>query len=96
MRPIIAATPSSRVEMRLRMTKPIKADNKVEFTLVPESASGSAGPAGSSAATTSVTWAMTGRQPLLAKAVGLFIDCDKMVGRDFEAGLKSLKVKAES
>ena len=81
---IVDATPVSKVVMRLLMTKPIKCDNQVEFTLEPEGAA------------TNVTWAMSGRQPLLAKAMTLFVDCDKMVGRDFEAGLANLKVKAEA
>ena len=80
---IVEATPLSNVVMRLQMTKPIKCDNKVEFTLVPEENA------------TNVTWAMSGKQPLLAKAMTLFIDCDKMVGREFETGLASLKSKAE-
>jgi hypothetical protein len=71
------------VVMRLLMVKPFKADNTVNFTLQPE---GSA---------TAVTWAMSGRQPLLAKVMTLFINCDKMVGRDFEEGLANLKAIAE-
>ena len=69
--------------MRLSMLKPFKADNKVEFTLIPQGTA------------TDVTWAMSGRQPLLSKAMTLFIDCDKMVGRDFEEGLRNLKGIAE-
>ena len=69
--------------MRLSMVKPFKADNTVKFTLQPE---GSA---------TAVTWAMSGRQPLLGKVMTLFIDCDKMIGRDFEEGLANLKAIAE-
>ncbi len=80
---ILEAVPPSKVVLRLQMIKPFKADNRVEFTLVPH---GSA---------TDVTWAMSGKQPLLAKAMTLFIDCDKMVGRDFEEGLRNLKGIAE-
>lgn len=76
---IVDAVPSSKVVMRLVMTKPMKADNTVEFTLEP------------SGAATDVTWAMSGRQPLLAKVMTLFIDCDKMVGKDFDEGLANLK-----
>ena len=74
----------AKVVMRLMMAKPFKADNTVEFTLRPEGTA------------TEVTWAMSGRQPLLAKAMTLFIDCDRMVGKDFEAGLALLKTKAEA
>jgi hypothetical protein len=80
---IVDSAPPSNVVMRLCMFKPFKADNTVRFTLEPQ------GPA------TNVTWAMSGRQPLLAKVMTLFIDCDKMVGRDFEEGLANLKAIAE-
>ena len=80
---ILDATPPSRVTMRLEMVKPFKADNTIVFTLAPQ------GPA------TDVSWAMSGQQPLLAKAMTLFIDCDKMVGRDFETGLAALKAIAD-
>ena len=31
----------------------------------------------------------------MAKLVGLFLDMDKMIGRDFEIGLANLKAQAE-
>ncbi len=80
---IVSASPPSKVDMRLRMVKPINADNSVEFTLAPDGTG------------TTVSWAMSGTQPLLAKAMTLFVDCDKMVGREFETGLANLKKKAE-
>ena len=80
---ILDAKPNTSVAMRLFMTKPFKADNRVEFTLKPE------GPA------TVVTWAMSGNQPLMAKIMTLFIDCEKMVGKDFDEGLANLKTIAE-
>ena len=80
---IVDAVAPRTVTMRLLMVKPFKADNAVEFTLEPKGGA------------TDVTWAMSGRQPLLAKVMTLFIDCDKMVGKDFEQGLASLKAMAE-
>ena len=80
---IVESSAPRNVALRLLMQKPFKVDNTVDFTLQPQ-ASG-----------TAVTWAMSGRQPLLAKAMTLFIDCDKMMGRDFEEGLANLKAKAE-
>lgn len=80
---ILDTVAPSKVVMRLAMMKPIKADNTVEFMLKLE---GSA---------TDVTWAMSGRQPLIGKAMTLFVDCDKMVGREFEQGLANLKAIAE-
>lgn len=43
-----------------------------------------------------VTRAMSGRQPLLGKAMTLIIDRDRMAGRDFEEGIPSLKPLAEN
>ncbi len=86
---ILDAKPNTSVAMRLFMTKPFKADNQVEFTLKPE------GPATVVTPTTAVTWAMSGNQPLIAKIMTLFIDCEKMVGKDFDEGLANLKAIAE-
>ena len=80
---ITDSAPPSRIVMKLDMLRPFKAHNIVEFTLQPESES------------TNVTWAMHGPQPYMAKLVGTFINCDKMVGGQFEQGLASLKVLAE-
>jgi uncharacterized protein YndB with AHSA1/START domain len=80
---VIEAETPSRIAMRLVMVKPFKADNAVEFTLAPNGSG------------TDVTWAMSGRQPFLAKLMTVFIDCDKMVGRQFETGLAQLKTIAE-
>jgi len=80
---ITDAAPSSRVTMRLDMLKPMKASNLVEFTLQPTGDS------------TAVSWAMSGRQPFMAKLMTVFIDCDKMVGSQFEKGLGKLKAIAE-
>jgi hypothetical protein len=77
------ASPSSSVTMRLDMHKPMKAHNAVEFTLQPNGSG------------TTVTWAMSGRQPFIGKLMTVFIDCDKMVGRQFEKGLGKLKAIAE-
>ena len=78
------AVPSSRVAMQLDMLKPMKAHNAVEFTLQPNGKA------------TTVTWTMSGRQPLLAKLMTIFIDCDKMVGSQFDKGLGKLKAIAEA
>lgn len=81
---VTESVPNSKVVLRLRMFKPFKADNRVEFTLVPVGAE------------TDVTWAMSGRQPLLAKCMAMIIDCDGMIGRDFEEGLANLEAKAKA
>lgn len=80
---ITNSRPSSKIAMRLLMTKPMKADNTVEFSFVPQ---GNA---------TNVTWTISGKQPYLGKLMSVFINCDKMVGKQFEQGLADLKKLSE-
>jgi len=80
---IAEAAAPSRVTLKLDFMKPFEAHNTVDFTLEPR---GDA---------TDVTWAMQGPAPFVSKLIGLFIDMDAMIGRDFEAGLASLKAIAE-
>lgn len=79
----ILETAPQKVTMRLVMLEPFPADNKVEFVLQPQGG------------TTQVTWAMSGPSPYLAKLMGIFFNMDRMVGREFEAGLAGLKARAE-
>ena len=69
--------------MRLRMSKPMACDNVVRFSLTPRGGQ------------TDVTWTMGGPQPFMAKVMSTVINCDKMVGRQFEQGLAQLKALAE-
>ena len=73
-----------KVTMTLDMFSPFKANNIVEFTLKPNGGGA-----------TDVTWAMHGQQPYMAKLMSTFINCDKMVGSQFEEGLAKLKAIAE-
>jgi uncharacterized protein YndB with AHSA1/START domain len=82
---ITDATAPSKVMMKLAMTRPFETHNIVEFTLDP----------GPGADTTQVTWSMHGEQPFLGKIVSVFMDCDKMVGSEFDKGLAKLKAVAE-
>lgn len=80
---ITASSAPSSVTMQLDMFEPFEGHNVVTFSLVPE---GNA---------TRVTWAMDGPSPFVARLIGVFIDMDQMIGRDFEAGLSLLKSQAE-
>jgi hypothetical protein len=80
---ITESLPPFKVAMDLNMIEPFEAHNRVEFTLEPH---GNA---------TTVTWAMNGPQPYVGKLMSVFMDCDKMIGKDFEAGLANLKTVAE-
>jgi carbon monoxide dehydrogenase subunit G len=80
---ITETSPPSRVSIKLDFVKPFEAHNVVDFTLVPQ---GDA---------TRVTWAIHGPSPFISKVIGIFCNMDKMIGKDFETGLASLKAVAE-
>jgi uncharacterized protein YndB with AHSA1/START domain len=72
------ARPGRSLTMRLEFIKPFAATNTAQFDFVP------------SGQGTNVTWAMTGANHFVAKAVGVFVNMDKMVGGEFEKGLATL------
>ncbi len=80
---IVESSPSGKVTMKLDMLEPFEGHNVVEFSLAPRGEA------------TEVTWAMHGASPFMAKLVGVFVNMDRMIGRDFEAGLANLKAQAE-
>jgi len=45
---------------------------------------------------TAVTWSLTGENDFMAKAVGLFMNMDRMVGGEFEKGLAHMKSVVEA
>ena len=80
---IVDTKPGREVVMRLDMLRPFAAHDLITFTLAPL------------ADATQVTWAMEGDVPFIGKILHLFLNMDKMVGGDFEAGLANLKSLAE-
>jgi polyketide cyclase/dehydrase/lipid transport protein len=74
----------SRITIKLDFIKPFEGHNVAEFALVPQ---GDA---------TNVTWTMDGPTPYLGKLIGVFINMDTMIGKDFETGLANLKTIAET
>ncbi len=79
----VAEVTPSKVTLNLAMTRPMNANNMVEYAFAPQ---GSA---------TTMTWAMHGPMPLISKVMCVFMDFDKMLGADMERGLKDLKALAE-
>jgi uncharacterized protein YndB with AHSA1/START domain len=84
---IVESKPSSSILLKLDMFTPFEAHNMVEFTLTPNGS-------GTDVAT-DVTWAMQGRQPYMAKVFSTIVNCDRMVGGQFEEGLAKLKALVE-
>lgn len=80
----ITGVSPSMISIKLDFLEPMEAHNLVEFTLKPEGKS------------TKLTWEMHGPLSFIGKVIHVFIDMDRMVGRDFEAGLENLKSIAES
>lgn len=76
---ITESAPVERITMRVEFIKPFASACTQEFTFDPQSAGG-----------TYATWSMHGKANFMMKAMGLFMDCDKLVGKDFEEGLANL------
>jgi hypothetical protein len=80
---ILESHSSDLIRIKLEFLKPFKANNTAEFTFKPEGNQ------------TVVTWSMSGKNNFFFKAFGVFMDCDKMIGKDFEKGLAAMKSVVE-
>ena len=81
---IVESKPAELVRFKLEFFKPMKAVNAAEFTFKPGTTN------------TTVTWTMTGKTNFVGKLFHLVIDCDKMIGGQFEKGLAAMKEVAEN
>jgi hypothetical protein len=80
---IVESSVPSKVTIQLDFLKPFEGHNIATFTMEP------------AGGTTNVTWVMNGPTPFVGKIMHVFLDMDRMVGTDFEAGLANLKTAAE-
>ncbi len=80
---ILEASPSA-IKIKLDFLKPFEAHNITGFTLEPRGGG------------THVTWEMSGPLNFFMKLMHVFMNMDKMVGKDFEAGLANMKRAAET
>ncbi|MFD1811471.1 SRPBCC family protein [Rhodococcus gannanensis] len=81
---ITESVPGRKVTLDLAFLKPFKATNVTTFLIEP----GADG--------TTVRWQMAGTRSGLMKVFGLVMNMDKIVGKDFEKGLASMKEVAEA
>ncbi len=81
---ITESTSPTKVVFAMHFIKPFEAHNTAEFVLEPQGDS------------TTVTWAIYGPMPYISKLFSLFCSMDRMIGKEFEAGLTSLKAITES
>lgn len=80
---ITESRPDEYVRMRLEFLKPFAATHTAEFIFAPEGRG------------TEATWSMSGRNSFMFRALGLIMNCDKMIGGQFEEGLANMKRIAE-
>ena len=76
-------TADQEVQMKLDFYRPFKSHNRAIFCTE------------SSGAGTKVTWTMTGPMQFISKLMSVFMSMDKMIGKDFEEGLRNLKALVE-
>lgn len=79
----ILAASNGGVKIDLRFVKPFKSDCITHFHFTPQ---GNA---------TTVRWTMDGPNTFMGKVFSMFMNMDKMIGKDFETGLAGLKAMAE-
>ena len=80
---ILESTVPSKIVIQLDFLKPFEAHNTAEFTMLPQGDG------------THVIWLMHGPAPFINKVMQVFMNLDKMIGKDLEAGLVNLKNAAE-
>lgn len=80
---IVDSQPGELIRFKLAFLKPFKATNTAEFTFTAEGDR------------TRVTWCMSGSNNFIGKAMSLFMNCDAMVGGQFERGLAAMKAIVE-
>jgi Polyketide cyclase / dehydrase and lipid transport len=80
---ITDTAPPFKVVVDMHFIRPFEAYDTAEFTLEPHGDM------------TTVTWEMRGPVPYVGKIVHLFVNMDRMLGNEFDAGLENLKALTE-
>lgn len=80
---ITESSPYGRIAIKLDFIKPFEGHNVAEFTLKPDGGG------------TELTWAMFGPTPYLMKVMHTVLPVERMIAKDFDAGLAELKAAAE-
>ena len=80
---ILDSSVPAKIIIKLDFFRPFEGHNSAEFSMLPQGHA------------TNVTWLMHGPLPFMGKLMHVFINMDRMVGKDFEIGLANLKRLAE-
>jgi carbon monoxide dehydrogenase subunit G len=81
---IVESRPNELIRVKLEFVRPFAATSTAEFAFKPEGER------------TAVTWSLDGRNGFIAKAMGLVVNMDRMIGGDFETGLAQMKSVVET
>lgn len=81
---VLEATPGRRIVIQLAFLRPMRQTNLAEFVFERQDDG-----------RTRLTWSMSGRHTVISRLMHAVLNFDKMVGKDFEAGLADLKAIAE-
>ncbi len=84
---LIESIAYKEIRFNLDLTHPFKSNNEVSFSLTPDK--------NSNGAKTLVVWSIKGSDTFISKFFNLLISRDKMIGKQFEEGLKSLNLTAQ-
>jgi uncharacterized protein YndB with AHSA1/START domain len=76
---ILEASAPSKIVIKLDFFKPFEGHNTAVFTMLPQGDG------------TDVTWLMQGPATLVSRLMQVFMNLDRMMGKDFQAGLANLK-----
>jgi carbon monoxide dehydrogenase subunit G len=80
---ITESKPSEQILIKLEFIRPFAGVNQTVFDFQPKGDQ------------TAVTWTMSGKYHWCAKAMGMFMSMDKMIGGNFDDGLASMKSVVE-
>lgn len=81
---VLNVDPNKRIEINLHFIKPFDSEAKNGFAFEPTGKE------------TKVTWFMDGPHNFISKAMCMFMDMDKVIGKDFEKGLADMKKIVEA
>ena len=80
---ILEASMPSKIVIKLDFFTPFEGHNTAEFTMLPQGD------------VTSLTWLMRGPAPFMNRMMQMFMNLDRMIGKDFEVGLANIKTISE-
>jgi hypothetical protein len=81
---VIESITNQMVKTKLDYTEPFAMSQLAEISLTPTSDG------------TLVKWSVSGSNNYFFRLIGIFINCDNMIGKEFEKGLKKLKALTEN